>query len=143
MRVICIANTGKMLLRYPRVPFGTSEQTQYGQLEINQQYLVMGLITTVDGVLHYLIDDHGNISACPYQFFNIIDDRMSRKWLFKAFKIDDAMYSEVESLCGYYELVHDETHYEKLVDFEEEAHRTYFRRKIELEKEFADREFEE
>jgi hypothetical protein len=143
MRVICVANTGGILLSYPRRPLGTSKETQYGELEINQEYLVMGMITMDDGVLRYLIDDHGNISACPYQFFNVIDDRISSKWFFRAFKIGDAAYAYLEAILGYYELVHDYTHYEKLVDFEEAAHRTYFRRKIELEKEFADREFEE
>ena len=132
MKIKCLFNTGEILLEYSRRPLGTSKETQYGQLEINKEYFVMGMIIG-EGTLDYLIDDSGIISACPYQLFEIIDNRLPSNWFFNAFIRSDDIFPYQEAVWGYYELVFDNSHYEKLIEVDEEAHRIYFRRKIELE----------
>jgi hypothetical protein len=137
MKVRCLYNTGEILLDYQRIPLGTSIETRYGQLEINKEYLVMGIIIG-QGILSYLVDDGGIISACPYQLFDVIDNKLSSNWFFRDFKKSDDIFPYQEAVWGYYELCFEETHYEGLIDMEEKAHRTYFRRKIEIENEFEE-----
>lgn len=132
----CIYNTGRALISYERKPLGTSEQTQYGELEVGKEYLVMGMIMR-NGYLTYLIDDSGIISACPCQLFEVLDNIIPTNWYFKSFTKDFPNYINQEAIWGYYELVFDDNHHEKLIEMNEEAHRIYFRRKIELEKEFT------
>jgi hypothetical protein len=82
-----------------------------------------------------LIDDGGFVSAYPYPLFEVIDSKIPYGWFFKSFKNTDENYPYQEAIWGYYELVFENSHYEKLVDVNEEAMRIYFRRKIEMEKE--------
>jgi hypothetical protein len=44
MIIKCKYNTGEVLLPYERKPLGTSAQTQYGELDIDREYIVMGMI---------------------------------------------------------------------------------------------------
>lgn len=136
MKVKCISNTGKALNGYQRKPLGSSDITQYGQLEISKEYIVMGMIMS-EGYLSYLVDD-GVISACPYQLFEVIDNKLTSNWFFKSFTKDDDIYPYQEAVWGYYELCFDTNHYEQLVDMEENAMRIYFRRKIEIENELLE-----
>ncbi|GLB54007.1 hypothetical protein NBRC110019_30480 [Neptunitalea chrysea] len=139
MIVKCIHNTGAALTGYERKPLGTSEHTQYGELDIGKEYLVMGMIMK-RGYLTYLLDDSGIISACPSQLFDISNSTIPVDWHFKAFTKEHSDYLNKEAVWGYHELVFDDTHYEKLVEGEEEAERIYFKRKIELEKELAEQQ---
>lgn len=133
MTAKCIYNTGEVLLRYERRPLGTSKETRYGELEIGKEYLVMGMILK-SGYLTYLIDDTGIISACPSPLFEVVDTWLPADWYFKAFRKDSDQFLNKEAIWGYYELVYDDAHYAKLIEFEEEAQRIYYQRKIALEK---------
>jgi hypothetical protein len=144
MKIRCIHNTGEALRVYENKPlrkdelgrFGSTQYTEYG-LQIGKEYLVMGMIFG-NGTLDYLIDDGGYISTYPYPLFEVIENKLPPSWFFKSLKNTDENYPYQEAIWGYYELVFDDTHYEKLIDIEENACRIYFRRKIELEKELAE-----
>jgi hypothetical protein len=144
MKIRCIYNTGEALRVYENRPlnkdelgrFGATGYTEFG-LTIGKEYIVMGMILG-EGTLVYLIDDGGYVSAYPYPLFEVVDQKLPASWYFKTLNNSDANYPYQEAVWGYYELVFDDTHYEKLVDFEEEAVQVYFRRKIELEKELAE-----
>jgi hypothetical protein len=139
MKIKCINNTGEALRPYENKDlkkkelgrFGATGYTEYG-LVIGKEYLVMGMILG-EGVLDYLIDEGGDISAYPYPLFEVIENEVSPNWFFKSFKRNDDIYPYQEAVWGYNELVFDDDHYEKLVEGDEEAERIYFRRKIELE----------
>ena len=143
MKVRCIYNTGKALRPYEDKPladnqfgkFGASYHTVFG-VAIDKEYIVMGMIFG-EGELDYLLDDDGYIFAYPYLLFEVIDNKLPSSWFFKALKDTDNHFPYQMAIWGYYELVFDETHYEKLVDRQEDACRVYFRRKIELEKELS------
>jgi len=137
MRVKCLHNTGKALMNYPRKPLGTSEITQYGILEVGKEYLVMGMLLG-EGMLDYLVDDGGIISACPCQLFEVVDAKVNSHWYFRAYTKDDDVYPYREAVWGYYELCFVDDHYDQLIEKEEESHRIYFRRKIEIERELAE-----
>jgi len=143
MKIRCKHNTGKDLRAFESKSlkkdllgrFGATEHTQYGVV-IDKEYIVMGMLLG-EGTLDYLIDDGGYISAYPYPLFEVINNKLPSSWFFKALKNTDENYPYQEAIWGYYELVFENSHYEKLVDVDEEATRIYFRRKIELEKELA------
>lgn len=144
MKIRCIYNTGEDLRAFENKSlskdelgrFGATGHTQYG-LVIGKEYLVMGMILG-EGTLDYLIDDGRAIVAYPYPLFDVIDNKLPSNWFFKSLKNTDENYPYQEAIWGYYELVFDNNHYEKLVEYDEEAHRAYFRRKIELEKELGE-----
>ncbi len=64
MIVKCIHNTGKVLLDYDRKPTGLSKYTTYGQLEVGEEFLVMGMIMQ-QGFLTYLLDSAGVFTTLP------------------------------------------------------------------------------
>ncbi len=88
--------------------------------------------------MDYLVDDGGYISAYPNPLFEVVNNKIPSSWFFNSLKRTDQNYPYQEAIWGYYELVLDNSHYEKLVDGDEEAQRIYFKRKIELEKALAE-----
>ncbi len=144
MKVRCIHNTGEELRAYENKQlnkdelgkFGATGHTEY-DLSTGKEYIVMGMLMG-EGVLDYLIDDGGHISAYPYPLFEVSENNIPSTWFFKSYKSTDENYPYQETVWGYHELVFDNTHYEKLVEGDEEAERIYFKRKIELEKELGD-----
>lgn len=144
MKVRCINNTGISLRSYEYEPitnkevfgrFGVSEMAEYG-IEINKEYLVMGLII-FQTYQAYLIDDSGFISACPCQLFEVVDNKVNSNWHFRLIDKDEDIYPFVQSIFGYPELCSDKRGYESLIiEMDEETQRVYFNRKIEFEREY-------
>lgn len=149
MKVRCLYNTGKALRPYEYDTsltekmagrFGATAHSEYNELEIGKEYLVMGIITH-ESYLAYLVDDGGTISSCPCQLFEVIDDKLPPNWHFRLVEKDEDIYPFIQGLCGYYELCADKKSYEKMVvDWESEARLIFFKRKIELEKYYEELE---
>ena len=143
MKVKCIYNTGKALRFYEEKSlkrhefgrFGTSELSAF-DLTIGEVYLVMGMVI-YEGNLNYVVNDGRIVSANPYQLFEVVESDLPASWHFRAFPKNNEILPSLEAVWGYYELCYVDGHYEQLIEMEEEAHRTYFKRKIELEKEFV------
>jgi hypothetical protein len=77
----CIANTGQHFSNFPKKPFGWSEHTVYGQLEIGKDYRLLGMIM-LDGWLYYFISNFV-ASPCPSELFNLVDHKLPSTWHFK------------------------------------------------------------
>ena len=146
MKVRCIYNTGEGLMAYENKSlnkdefgrFGVSGNSEFNEITIGTEYLVMGLII-FENYQAYLIDDNGFISACPCQLFEVVDSKVNSNWHFRLIEKDEDIYPFVQVVCGYYEFCFDKKAYENLiVEKDEESQRIYFRRKIELEKELAE-----
>lgn len=144
MKVRCIYNTGEALRPFEEKPlskgefgrFGASGDSEYNEIKIGTEYLVMGIIIfeTYQG---YLIDDNGFISVCPCQLFEVVDYKINSNWYFRVIGKDEDIYPFVQAIFGYYELCFDKKAYENLiVEKDEETQRIYFQRKMEFEKEF-------
>lgn len=146
MKIRCINNTGLSLRPYEYESitnqevfgrFGVSAMAEYG-IEIGREYLVMGLIT-FKTYQAYLIDNNGFIFTCPCQLFEVIDSKVNSNWHFRLIEKNEDIYPFVQAVLGYPELCSDKKAYENLIiEMEKNTQRTYFRRKIELEKEFSD-----
>ncbi|MAN26627.1 MULTISPECIES: hypothetical protein [Mesonia] len=145
MKVRCINNEGAFLrnFEYDSMKnegvsgrFGATGYTTYEELTLGAEYLVMGVIIfkTHQG---YLVDDGGFISVCPCQLFEVIDDKVNTFWHFRLIDNEEDIYPFIQAIFGYPELCADKMAYENLiVNKEEVTERIYFRRKIELEKEY-------
>lgn len=143
MKIKCLYKTGESLRQFEYIPiidknvfgrFGTTAHSQYNELEIGKEYLVMGLII-FETYQAYLIDDNGFISVCPCQLFEVIDGKTSSTWYFRLTEKDEDIYPFVQAIFGYYELCFDKKAYVNLiVEKVAESQQIYFKRKIELEK---------
>ena len=141
MIIKCVNNTGRFLRNYEIKElkqeefgrFGTSEYSEFGQLELGKEYLAMGIIV-FETYLSYIIDDNGFVSACPCQLFESIDSDIPSIWHFRLVNKDEEIFPHVQGIFGYPELCHDKDSYFKLIiDREEQATRIYFKRKAEVE----------
>jgi hypothetical protein len=130
MKIKCINNTGLAFKGY-NMPLGHFETSEFC-LTIGEEYTVMGIVLA-EGLITYLIDDKGRVTLYPFQLFEVTDNRISNKWFFKKYTKDDELYPFAEAVWGYYELVFDDSHYEELVDLNEDAYQIYFKRKLEIE----------
>jgi hypothetical protein len=144
MKIKCLYNTGKALRIYEERPleshelgrFGATKYTEYNDIEIGKEYLVMGMIL-FDSYLSYLIDNR-TISAVPCQLFEVVDSSVTPNWHFRLIRNDENIYPYIKAIWGYFELCFDEKSYEKLImEIEDEAQRIYFIRKIEVEQELT------
>lgn len=139
MKIRCINNTGEALRLFDNKPyktnvldrFGSTVETQFG-VRIGEEYLVMGMIFG-QGSLAYLIDFNGIVSMYPSPLFQVIESKLPSSWYFSALKNSDRRFPYQEAIWGYYEFVHVEDCYEKLVDADEDTMRDYFKHKIALE----------
>lgn len=148
MKIKCVNNTGEALRGYEYKSlrkdilgrFGATGYTEYNELVIGKEYLVMGVVVfeTYSG---YLIDDNGFISVCPCQLFEIIDDKLSSNWHFRLIPKDEDIYPFIQALFGYEEFCSDKKSYENLIiNKDQQAQGIYFRNKIEFETLYRDTE---
>lgn len=140
MKVRCLFNKGEDLRIYEYKPlekdmmgrFGATGFSEYNELDIGKEYLVMGVIV-FQSYQAYLIDDNEFISACPCQLFEVIDSKISSSWYFRLIEKDESVYPFIQAVWGYYEFCFDRKAYENLiVEKDEEAMKLYFKRKREL-----------
>lgn len=145
MKVRCVYNTGEALRVYENSPqkknefgqFGSSVNSQFNEITIGKEFLVMGIIV-FETYQAYLIDDQGFISACPCRLFEVVDGEINTNWFFRIIDKDEDIYPFVQAIFGYSELCFNKKSYENLiVEKDEESQRIYFRCKIEQEKELA------
>lgn len=128
MKIKCIRNTITRGEEYPLSYTTSSDMVQYGALEIGEEYVVMGMILT-QGSIFYLINGGRVISACPKILFQITDYNIPNSWYFNSFSPDYYNFVNMEAVWGYFELCFVDTHYEELIDMNENAHKIYFARK--------------
>ncbi|MFW6249240.1 MAG: hypothetical protein ACOC4J_05660 [Bacteroidota bacterium] len=130
----------KVLCKYndpDNIPSGIPSSFDFG-LELEKEYLVMGILLA-EKQLWYLVDEKGKPSFYPFQLFQVTETLTSSNWHFKLYNEDDGIFPfDKEAMWGYSELCFDNNHYEQLVDREQKALELFFKRKIELEKEFSE-----
>lgn len=142
VKIKCLYKSGLDLRHYENQPllneefgrFGASGNSVYGEITVGNEYLVMGIVIfeTYQG---YLIDE-GLISVCPCQLFEVIDEKLNANWHVRTIGKDEDIYPYIQMVMGYPEFCSDTRTYENLIiEKEENAQRTYFRRKVEFEQE--------
>ncbi|TXI13189.1 MAG: hypothetical protein E6Q66_10480 [Pedobacter sp.] len=135
MRVICKLNDPS------NTPSNIPDNFDFG-LEIGKQYTVMGMLTFKEsGHLYFLVDECSRPSWFPHQLFTISNSQLPKNWFVNI--NEDRTDVDFHNLIGFYELCNDVDFFNNLLEREEETMRIYFRRKMELEKELAERDSEE
>jgi|GEM_PF-960117 len=146
MIVRCIANTGKALRAFEpnELPddytgkFGTTAHTIFHQLDIGKEYLVTAMIFWHQDVVQYLLYGHTEtwILPAPAPLFTITEAKLSRNWYFKQYGPGHRLYKSFLGVMGYEELIADDNHLESLLEREHEAEQIFYKRVIEMEREF-------
>ncbi len=130
MKVICKKTTSKDL-DLKKITTIFVNDYDY-RLILDKEYRVMGMATYRDtNCLYYLIDEEGLPNWFPYVLFTLSDNALPKNWYIKLY--DQNLSGDIFSLVGFDELCNNEDFHDLLVEREEKAMRTYFRRKIELE----------
>lgn len=144
MKVRCLYNTGEYLRPFENKKlkkdewgrFGTTGYSEYNELDIGKEYLVMGIII-FESYQAYLIDNIDFISALPCQLFEITNDEICSDWHFRLIGKDENIYPFVQAIMGYDELCSDRNAYENLiVEKDEETRCIYFKQKKMLENKY-------
>jgi hypothetical protein len=137
MRVICKQTTSEGFdLKEVTTIFSNNHDYSAGGfgLELNREYIVMGMLLYKDtNCIYFLVDVNSRPEWYPYLLFDVSDNSIPNSWFTKIYdkKIKN---NGVFCLWGFKELCNDETFYEQLIDRDDQAMRTYFKRKIEIEK---------
>ena len=136
MKVRCIANTAGALPRGvidERLGYGPDHRFP---LTVGAEYVVYAVTTAPGGLWFYLADDDFTSYPVfrPSQLFELVDDRLSSSWR----AATRGPVGENDWLFAFEEWAGDPSFYERLVDGEPEAVSVFFRRKEELDEEFAD-----
>lgn len=89
--------------------------SDWSSLELDKEYLVMGVFNGSDG-LDFLIDFDDFPIAYSALHFEIIDNQIPSTWMFKAHVDPVDGQFEVKSRLGYREFALEEDHYVRLVE---------------------------
>jgi hypothetical protein len=88
------------------------------------------------GVINYLIDSPINGKANPEwvraELFEIVDASVPNNTFFQYYGLDDKR--GVQALWGYKELIFDDSHYNKLIEVDNDAITVFLKRKQEIDK---------
>ena len=130
IKIKCIYNDPNDL------PDGIPNNFDYG-LEVDKEYLVMGIaIFKKSDNLYFLVDENSCPNWFPSQIFDITHNSLHYNWFMKV--NFDNEHVDYKNLIGFDELCNDENFFNLLLERDENAMRIYFRRKIEMEKEFTE-----
>lgn len=137
MIIKCISNKGEYLRGYEYKKlnkdvfgrFGASGYTEYAELQVGKEYLVMGIVI-FESHQGYLIDDDEFITIVPCQLFKILDSSFIGQWYYRLIEKDEENYPFIQAIFGYYEFCFDKKSYQNLIiEKDEESIQTYFQRK--------------
>ncbi|GAC40793.1 hypothetical protein [Paenibacillus popilliae] len=128
MKVRCIANTGDKLSKKTQ-ELGDTNETEYS-IKIDEMYIVCGQ-HLYRGVLSYLIlGTYENLpSWYPAELFEVTDPLLPLEWYYQCYGDENG----ISAVWGYKELVTIDSHYDDLIEREDEAIRIFLKRKKEMD----------
>ncbi len=141
MKVKGLYNSGKYLSQKFLDNGWTKEATEL--LEINKEYNVYGICFFEKDICMYLvIDKYLKPYWLPDELFEITNPKISSLWYFKKYKKPDIIIN-FWMICGYKELVNEETHNDDLMERKPAALEIFYKRKQEMDLEFPDNSIKE
>ena len=134
MRLICLSKTWHNFPEQYR-KYGNRENYEYPVL-VGNSYVVYGMIMLVESVVEYYVLGESSRfpSWVPADLFQITDSKLSRHWYFG--RNLDGLESTVNAIWGYKELADLSNHFDRLADWDEEAHQIFMNYKEVMELEF-------
>jgi hypothetical protein len=131
MKVKCLTNKAGVAFKGTKLPFGTSVDSIYG-VDINVVYTVVGMHFW-RSELSYFIYNGSYPVICPIQLFEVVDTKISKNWHFRQYSTNENQHTE--AAWGYYEFCFDDSHYEKIIDNDQNALSLFFLKLKEMEDE--------
>ncbi|EJL72856.1 hypothetical protein [Chryseobacterium populi] len=141
MKVRCISNKGEFLREYEYKNmfdrqefgrFGASANSEYNDLVIGNEYIVMGIII-FQTYQAYLLDDNEFVFACPCQLFEILENKLENNWEFRLIEKGEEIYPYIQAIIGYSELCINKKAYENLIiEKDEDEIVRYFEKKAQI-----------
>ena len=138
MIVKCIYNLGKNIPLTNRCN-GEDDGTDFSYIKKEHEYVVYGL-EFYPNTMHCLIcAEEGNPYWTPIDLFEIIDHRLPSDWLICVPRFHEPfnfLYKncDIQTLIGYSELVTSVSHYEGIIEREEDDLIKYFYEKEKIDK---------
>ena len=130
MKILCKKNTIKGVDLKEVTTFLVDEYNY--ELEIGKEYLVMGIMTPKDSnCIYYLTDHNGSPFWYPYLLFDITDNTIPKNWYILILNKNGD--GTIFTLIGFDELCNDDDFHDALMERDEQAMLTYFKRRIEME----------
>lgn len=135
MEFKCLHDKEKDLQDYPFRSLRNSKQAVFGLLTLGKSYFVTGMAVG-DGYVSYLLDDFGTVGAFHSRLFEVIDPKIPPSWYFQPISKESSLFPFHQAYWGYRGFCFEKDHYVNIVEGEEATHRTYFKRKIQMEEEW-------
>jgi len=127
MTVICNSNSGKTLAsRY--LARGYTAQSEFG-ISIDREYAVFGTALWQSLLLFLISDDNSLPNWYPADLFSIKDGKLGSDWFFNAYAGNE---DGLQAIWGYDALVHDDTHYDALLERNPEAMKVFYLERAKL-----------
>ncbi|MBC8624049.1 phosphoribosylaminoimidazole synthetase [Bacillus paralicheniformis] len=131
MKVKCKMNTG-LELSEKTYEIGYSPETIF-DLKKEEQYSVYG-ICEWNSSLHFLIkgEEDNFPSWYPSELFEVTEKQLPLEWYFNLDR-----HNDISAVWGYKELVMDESHFDGLMERENDALKVFLERKKEIDEDFC------
>jgi hypothetical protein len=92
---------------------------------VGREYFVFA-ISMWRGILQVLLsDDNGLPNWYPMECFSVTDEHLPDDWLFAFYGRDES--ADLQALWGYADLIHDDEHYDLLLERDESAMNIFVR----------------
>lgn len=128
MRVICEKKVARMSA--PSRPLAPYEADSEFDITVSKEYVALGVSVWEGIVLLLLADDYDLPNWHPLEMFSVSDPKLSNNWFFSG---TAASEQGVQAICGYRELVFDQSHYTALLERDPVALDTFRRVKAQEE----------
>lgn len=132
----CIANTGdKLSSRYLETGY---LETSAAPLVIGDSYVVYGMNMFRERLSYLTMDKYNKVPGWyPAEWFEVVDKKLPKSWYYNFFGLGSGLDDTIwrNAIWGYEDLVLVPNHYEGLAERRDDALLTFWRRKIEIDKE--------
>lgn len=115
-----------------------TDETDYSFLEIEQNYVVYGLMFYFSRIDYLICPESENPVWIPANFFEIIDNKLDDDWSICITNINNdyqILYDNfrIQSIIGYSNLVNSISHYVGILEREETELKNFFIEKIRID----------
>lgn len=121
MKVVCVANVGSSLSRSRKAAGYTDDSVFH--LTIDGEYDVYAMALFDAGLSVLICDDTGYPRMEPIELFDVGNGHVPAHWEFTLFSGEQFL---VKAIWGYSALIHNESHYDDLLQLEPSALQIFY-----------------
>lgn len=126
MRAVCRANTGAALAK-SALAIGNTDESRF-DIEVNKDYVIFGIVDFQNAIHILTIGESDFPTWYPVELFTVTVPELPPRWFFRYVGDEQG----IVAIWGYEELVNDSSHYEALIEGDEQAISVFLRRKSDM-----------